>query len=257
MNAGLSNNGCFLRAMLVGQVLALHTAIRTSFQLLPQRLVSVRSLHLLAATKRERTTTSSSGSSSSSSLSSIATPEANMLHVSKAVEARKHEVIQGLKDKGWIVVDDFLGKDVCKVYRDEAAGFYARKEMTISKSTRWDSDTQSVITYDKHNVYATQLNGGEMYYVSPRLHEYVVSLIKSMVPSISEAFPDASLSATMASNKLAVCTGEGTWVLSIPSLPHIYCTPTTSIPSFLICSLTSFFQDHITTNILTIVVQMI
>ena len=223
LDVGL-RNGCLFRAMLMGQVLALHTAIRTSFQLQrfdqltpSSRLLSVRSQHLLlAATKRERATTPTS-SVSSSSLSTIATPEANMLHVSNAVEARNHEIVRGLQDQGWFVCDDFLGKDVCKVYRDEAAGFYSRKEMTISKSTRWDSDTQSVITYDKHNVYATQLNGGDMYYVSPRLHEYVVSLIKSIVPPISDAFPDASLSPTMASNKLAVCTGDGT---PPPSLSH-------------------------------------
>ena len=216
LNSGL-NNGCLLRAMLVGQVLALHTAIRTSLQLQrifdtmtpPTRLMSLRSLQLLTATKRERATIPTS-SVSSSSMSTIATPEENMLHVSNAVETRKHDVVRGLQDKGWFVCDGFLGENVCKVYRDEASGFYARKEMTISKSTRWDSDTQSVITYDKRTVYATQLNGGDMYYVSPRLHEYVVSLIKSIVPAISDAFPDASLSPTMASNKLAVCTGDGT-----------------------------------------------
>jgi hypothetical protein len=51
--------------------------------------------------------------------------------------------------------------------------------------------------------------GGDSYYEGPRLHEYIVSLTKTLVPILSEAFPDAHLNATYASNKLAVCTGNG------------------------------------------------
>ena len=123
--------------------------------------------------------------------------------------ARAPEVVAGLRDVGWAVCDNFLGPALCQAYRDEATGFHRRQEMTVSKSTRWDAASASVVTYDKHNVYATQLVGGDMYYASPRLHEYVVALIKNLVPTVAEAFPEAALSATMASNKLAVCTGDG------------------------------------------------
>jgi len=129
--------------------------------------------------------------------------------VADRVAARVPEVVTGLRDVGWAVCDGFLGAELVHAYRDEAAAMHRRHELTLSKSTRWDAATASVVTYDKHNVYATQLIGGEMYYNSPRLHEYVVALIKALVPAVSDAFPEASLSATMASNKLAVCTGKG------------------------------------------------
>lgn len=142
-------------------------------------------------------------------LSTKSTMEGNMEHVKKSIYLREDEITIGLKTKGWAVIDDFLGSDVCDMYRQEAVGFYARNDMTISKSTRWDSDSNSVVTYDKHNVFATQLNGGDAYYDGPRLHEYVVSIVKSLVPMISEKFPEACLSPLLASNKLAVCTGDG------------------------------------------------
>eukprot|EP00596_Hydrurales_sp_CCMP1899_P002396 CAMPEP_0119051420 /NCGR_PEP_ID=MMETSP1177-20130426/73041_1 /TAXON_ID=2985 /ORGANISM="Ochromonas sp, Strain CCMP1899" /LENGTH=274 /DNA_ID=CAMNT_0007030613 /DNA_START=248 /DNA_END=1072 /DNA_ORIENTATION=+ len=135
--------------------------------------------------------------------------EGNMEHVKRSINLREDEIINGLKKKGWAAIDDFLGSDVCDMYRQEAVGFYERKDMTISKSTRWDNETNSVVTYDKHNVFATQLNGGDSYYDGPRLHEYVVSIVKSLVPIISEKFPEAHLSPLLASNKLAVCTGDG------------------------------------------------
>ena len=134
-----------------------------------------------------------------------------MAHVQKCVQLRAEEIMIGLETKGWITVDNFLGADVCDTYRSEAVGYYSRNEMTISKSTRWDQETSSVVTYDKHNVFATQLNGGDSYYDGPRLHEYVVSVVKSLVPIISERFPEACLNPQMASNKLAVCTGDGSY----------------------------------------------
>jgi 2OG-Fe(II) oxygenase superfamily len=141
--------------------------------------------------------------------SSISTAEDNMAHVQNSVEKRADEIIRGLQSKGWVVIDNFLGADVCSNYRTEAVGYFTRNEMTISKSTRWDLETSSVVTYDKHNVYATQLNGGDSYYDGPRLHEYVVSVVKSLVPIVSNIFPDACLNPVLASNKLAVCTGDG------------------------------------------------
>lgn len=142
-------------------------------------------------------------------MSTIATAEDNMAHVQKSVDLKADEILDGLQKKGWVVIDNFLGNNACNTYRDEAVGYFSRSEMTISKSTKWDPETNSVITYDKHNVYATQLNGGDSYYDGPRLHEYVVSLVKSIVPIISNKFPEACLSPTLASNKLAVCTGDG------------------------------------------------
>lgn len=147
--------------------------------------------------------------STNRSLSTIATAEDNMAHVQKSVELKADEILDGLEKKGWVVLDNFLGSNVCSIYRDEAVGYFSRNEMTISKSTKWDPETNSVVTYDKYNVFATQLNGGDSYYDGPRLHEYVVSLVKSLVPIVSRKFPESCLSPTLASNKLAVCTGDG------------------------------------------------
>jgi 2OG-Fe(II) oxygenase superfamily len=145
------------------------------------------------------------------SVSTISSPEENMAHVQASIELRADEILTGLEQKGWVTIDNFLGEDVCCKYRSEAVGYFTRNEMSISKSTRWDSDTHSVVSYDKHNVFATQLNGGESYYDGPRLHEYVVSLVKTMVPIVSKRFPEACLHPTLASNKLAVCTGDGSY----------------------------------------------
>lgn len=131
------------------------------------------------------------------SISTISLAEDNMAHIQKSVECRADEILSGIQDKGWVVIDDFLGNDVCNIYREEAVGFYSRNEMSISKSTRWDTESGSVVTYDKHNVFATQLNGGDSYYDGPRLHEYVVSLVKSLVPILSERFPEACLSPSL------------------------------------------------------------
>jgi hypothetical protein len=135
----------------------------------------------------------------------------NMSLVSKAITSNSKTILKGLRAHGWAIVDNFLGLETCKTYRDEASTFFQRNEMTLSQSTRWDDKTQSIVKYDKHNVYAAQLMGGEMYYRSPRLHEYVVSLIKNFFPIVSNEFPEACLSNVMASNKLAVCTGDGSY----------------------------------------------
>jgi SM-20-related protein len=170
-----------------------------------------------ASTTHSRTSTLSASKRSSSSAKkrpaevTISPAEEHLQLVQRAAQLHAAEVIKGLSGKGWAIIDNFLGENICKSYRKEATGFYERGEMTISKSTRWDAETSSVVTYDKRNVYATQLVGGEMYFKGPRLHEYVVSMVKTLVPMVSQAFPEACLSPTMASNKLAVCTGDGSY----------------------------------------------
>jgi hypothetical protein len=100
------------------------------------------------------------------------------------------------------MIDNFLGDEVCKLYRREAEGFYNRGDMSTSQSTRWNPDSNAHIAYDKINVKSAQLNGGDDYHLAPRLHEYIVSFIKNIVPTVNKVFPSAMLSPTMASNKL-------------------------------------------------------
>ena len=154
----------------------------------------VSHLHHLAATKNK--------------IAPLTTDEV-LAKVASSVERSSSEIVRGLNGKGWAVVDNFLDLDLCKTMRNEAGKLYESNTFTVSKSTRWDSATGSSVYYDKHNVFSTQLNGGEQYYSAPRLHEYVVSMTRSLVPILSSEYPEASLSPTAVSNKLAVCTGNG------------------------------------------------
>jgi len=135
--------------------------------------------------------------------------DATLHEVSTAVQIHSDKIVLGLRTDGWSVVDGFLQSGLCDVMRSEAEFLYENNYFVKSQSTRWDWATQSVMSYDKHNVFSTQLNGGEAYFQAPRLHEYLVGMTRSVVPMLSSAFPEAQLSASMMSNKLAVCTGNG------------------------------------------------
>lgn len=131
--------------------------------------------------------------------------------VADAVVRAGPRLIEGLgSDKGYAVVDEFLPAEWMTTLRNEAVGFYKGGSFEVSKSSRFDPlSPDQLVTYDKHNVYAMQLNGGEDYYKGPRLHEYVVSTVRAAVPLLGDAFPEMHLDSVMCSNKLAVCTGSG------------------------------------------------
>ena len=149
------------------------------------------------------------GSRESSSSSALTTEETFQV-VERAVQQHSSSMIEGLKSKGYAVIDSFLPlATLPSAMRLEAAHLYASNHMTLSQSTRYDPKTSSVIAYNKHNVYSLQLPGGELYYSSPRLHEYCVAMVKSVVPVLSSAFPESNLCPVFVSNKLAVCIGEG------------------------------------------------
>ena len=133
----------------------------------------------------------------------------HLQHVAQSAANRIEEIISQLQRNGYAIVDEFLGSDISVVYRREAELMLSK--MVPSQSTRWDETSNSVIAYDKHNVLSTQLLGGEMYYSAPRLHEYIVSMVQNIVPLLSKTFPEAKLSPTLASNKLAVCLGDGSY----------------------------------------------
>ena len=128
----------------------------------------------------------------------------NMKHVSESFQKCKVEVSEGLSKDGYAIVDNFLGAKYCKSYRQEAEGYYSRGGMSTSQSTRWDSDRNAAVAYDKLNVKSVQLLGGEEYEFAPRLHEYVVSMIKAIAPELNTKFPCSHLSESLASNKLGI-----------------------------------------------------
>lgn len=126
-----------------------------------------------------------------------------------AVKKAAPTIIEGLRTAGWVYVDNFLSDAFCTTLREEAVGLYDADRFETSQSTRWCPVKNELVFYDKHNVFSMQLNGGEDYWRAPRLHEYTVGLIRAIVPELRAAFPEALLSDTLASNKLAVCTGDG------------------------------------------------
>lgn len=130
--------------------------------------------------------------------------------VADAVKKAAPALIEGLaSEKGYAVVDNFLSPEWMHTLRGEAVSLFKGGSFAVSQSTRFDPETEQLVTYDKHNVYAMQLNGGEDYYKAPCLHEYVVSTVKTVIPLLSEAFPEAHLDPSLQTNKLAVCTGDG------------------------------------------------
>lgn len=135
--------------------------------------------------------------------------EDHMNHVTSSLNKVKSRLLTDLKENGYAIANNVLGLELCKQYRSEAEKLYQEGHMVASQSTRWDNATNTVISYDKYNVMSTQLQGGEMYYIAPRLHEYVVTLVKSIAPAVLKAFPASKLSENLASNKLAVCLGNG------------------------------------------------
>mmetsp|Transcript_8641 Transcript_8641/g.18986 ORF Transcript_8641/g.18986 Transcript_8641/m.18986 type:complete len:268 (+) Transcript_8641:114-917(+) len=129
--------------------------------------------------------------------------------VAEAARKASPALIEGLSSKGWVCLDNFLGPEWSPALRAEAVHYYNSGYFSVSQSSRYDAATGGVHLYDKQNVFAMQLEGGDSYYEGPLLHEYIVSLTQTLAPILSEAFPEAHLNAQYASNKLAVCTGSG------------------------------------------------
>lgn len=140
----------------------------------------------------------------------VMTPtELHIERVRSAIVKNSKLIIDGLSTKRYAVVDNLLGNDILEEMRKEAEVLYKNGNMIISQSTKYDKASGEVISYDKKNVYSCQLMGSDMYFHAPRLHEYIYSLSKTMIPLINSNFKLASLSNTMSSTKLAVCTGDG------------------------------------------------
>ena len=155
-------------------------------------------------------TTKQSSSSTTTSTSSSKTEDHMNLIKTRLIE-NSQTLMTNFRNNGYAYVDNFLGADTLRSMRKEAEELYKNNYYTISQSTKFDPNTGQVISYDKHNVYSMQLDGGELYYKGPRLHEYVVSMVKHITPILNENFKSLSLSSSSAANKLAVCTGDGSY----------------------------------------------
>ena len=105
------------------------------------------------------------------------------------------------KNKSWAVIDNFLPPETIATLRQEAILLREKGHFVVSESERHG------VKYEKKNVEATELDGGEQYYQAPRLHEYVVQAARTLPSLLSNG--DVDLDGTVAANKLAVCLGGG------------------------------------------------
>lgn len=140
---------------------------------------------------------------------SVQSTEEHMNLIRKRLIEVGPELMSGLRENGFSYVDNLLGFDTCQVMRREAEQYFFDNHYSVSQSTRFDADSNKVVAYNKHNVHSMQLDGDDLYYKGPRLHEYVVALVGSIVPILNDNFSDLQLTTTKAANKLAVCTGDG------------------------------------------------
>jgi len=110
-----------------------------------------------------------------------------------------------------VVIDNFLGNELITSMRAEAESLLPT--LIPSQSTRWDEDTQSIISYEKKGVFSTQIEGGTVgYEKSPRLVEYIVTLTSHLAAKLNQILPYSyHLSGDEQTNKLAVCLGDGSY----------------------------------------------
>ena len=147
-------------------------------------------------------------------LPDLSTAEGRMAHIASCIEQADISAMGAHHGEEWnsnaiCSVDNFLGGPLIQALRTEAESLLPI--MLPSQSTRWEEETQSVITYDKEGVLSTQIEGGtESYNATPRLVEYVVTLTHKLAEKINAIVPpEYQLSGTQQTNKLAVCIGNG------------------------------------------------
>ena len=162
---------------------------------------------------------------SGSQQANLFTPEGRIEHIRKRIEAAdvspvaklaltknaEGQLALDIDPNAIAVVDNFLGKELITAMRNEAESLLPH--MVPSQSTRWDEETQKVVSYEKVGVLSTQIEGGEAgYKASPRLVEYIVTLTTHLSHKLNQILPDAfHLSGQEQTNKLAVCLGDGSY----------------------------------------------
>ena len=162
---------------------------------------------------------------SGSQQTNLFTPTGRIEHIRKRIEAAdvspvaklaltknvEGQLALDVDHNAIAVVDNFLGKELITAMRNEAESLLPH--MVPSQSTRWDEETQQVVSYEKVGVLSTQIEGGEAgYKASPRLVEYIVTLTTHLSHKLNQVLPDAfHLSGQEQTNKLAVCLGDGSY----------------------------------------------
>ena len=97
---------------------------------------------------------------------------AHLQRVGDAVRQHAPLLLKGLHDDGYCQVDNFLPADTISQMRNEAASLLEDGHLYVSESSAWDELQQEVVRYQKKNVMAMSLQGGESYGLAPRMTEY-------------------------------------------------------------------------------------
>ena len=135
--------------------------------------------------------------------------EAHMAAVRAAVGSHAEAIATGLQTRGFATIDDFLSAEQVATLRAECEALRASGHMAASQSTRYDDESGAVVSYEKRGVLSTNLQGGDRYAVSPRLHEYCVALVSALPPLLNARVEGLRLCDRLHANKLAVCLGGG------------------------------------------------
>lgn len=134
--------------------------------------------------------------------------ELRVLESSVAESLKRHSaaLLKGLREEGfWASDGPVLPPTLRGAMRSEvealwAGGAFAKSQSVLGKD----------LYYDKHNVYATEIDGSK-YEVAPRMVHYTVSTTKAFAELVSGAFPEANLSGSFIGNKLNLCVGHGAY----------------------------------------------
>ena len=94
-------------------------------------------------------------------MSSTSEMEQTMEMITTAFQNVSPEIIAQLNGRGYALIDNFLDPNLCLDMRNEAITLYNHDKFKTSQSTKWDPVTSSNLSYDKHNVFNMQLDGGD------------------------------------------------------------------------------------------------
>ena len=137
--------------------------------------------------------------------------DTHMAAVRAAVGSHAEAIAAGLQTRGFATIDGFLSAEQIATLRAECEALRVGGHMAASKSTRYDDESGQVVSYEKKGVLSTNLQGGDKYAISPRMHEYCVALVSSLPPLLNARVEGLRLCDRLHANKLAVCLGGGSY----------------------------------------------
>lgn len=129
--------------------------------------------------------------------------EAHMATVQRSLQSAVPHVMSRLESHGYAIVDEFLPLATVRQMRSEAESLRLNGRLAQAQYEHFDA------IVDEPNVAQIELNGGDLYFECPRLHEYVVSVGSAMPAVANQKFSNARISTTHFYNRLQVSLANG------------------------------------------------